>query len=293
MKPATALLLLIPAIVATGAPSACAQTAIDCHSCKEWNTPRAAFVLFGGSHYVGPEGLSVVAIDTGAGVILIDGALPQSVDGIVANLRAQGLDLAKVKYIATSHPHFDHAGGVAALARRSGATVLSTAAGARALAQGKAPADDPQAGYGDDMRFPAVANVRALADGESITLGDTTLTLHATPGHTPGGASWSWRECEHERCIHLVFADSLTPVSDEHYRFSEGKRAGTFRASIATIRALPCDLLVSAHPGFSHLFERQSQSALIDRDACTAYADDAARRLDQRLGQEREAPSTP
>ena len=220
MKPATALLLRIPAIVATGAPSARAQTAIDCHSCKEWNTPRATLVLFGGSHYVGTEGLSVVAIDTGAGVILIDGALPQSVDGIVANLRA-------------------------------------------------------------------------LADGESITLGDTTLTLHATPGHTPGGASWSWREDELERCIRLVFADSLNPVSDEHYRFSEGKRADTFRASIATIRALPCDLLVSAHPGFSRLFERQSQSALIDRDACTAYADDAARRLDQRLGQEREAPSTP
>lgn len=289
MKPAASLLLLFTAASVPAAHAEIDPAPIDCHSCSEWNQPHAAFVLFGGSHYVGPAGLAVVAIDTGAGVILIDGALPQSADGIVASLDAQGLDLAKVKYIATSHPHFDHVGGVAALARRSGATVLTTAAGAIALAQGQVPADDPQAGYGDDMRFAAIANLRALADGESITLGDTTLTLHATPGHTPGGASWTWRDCEGERCVDLVFADSLNPVSDDTYRFSEGDRASAFRASIAKVRALPCDLLVSAHPGFSRLFERQAQSALIDRDACRRYADDATQRLDERLREEQQA----
>lgn len=50
---------------------------ITCDSCADWNATRTPFRLFGGSHYVGPAGLSVVAIDTGAGVILIDGALPQ------------------------------------------------------------------------------------------------------------------------------------------------------------------------------------------------------------------------
>jgi len=140
------------------------------------------------------------------------------------------------------------------------------------------------------MKFPPVANTRALADGESITLGDTTLTLHATPGHTPGGASWTWRDCEGERCVNLVYADSLTPVSDEHYRFTDGDRAATLRTSIDTIRTLPCDLLVSAHPDFSNLFERQARNQLVDPTACTRYADSASERLDQRLRDEASKP---
>lgn len=260
-----------------------------CDNCDEWNATRAPFKLFGDSHYVGPEGLSVVAIDTGAGVILIDGALPQSVPGIIAGLKSIGREIRDVKYIAVSHPHFDHVGGVAALARMSGAKVLSTAKGADALSRGDVPKEDPQAGYGDFMKFPPVANVRALADGESITLGDTSLTLHATPGHTPGGASWTWRDCEGERCIDLVFADSLNPVSHDDFHFGEGELTAAFRRSIAMVRALPCDLLVSAHPSQSGLFERESRNQLIAANACVQYADDARERLEQRL---RDEPST-
>ncbi|HRG15112.1 MAG TPA: subclass B3 metallo-beta-lactamase [Pseudomonadota bacterium] len=264
-----------------------------CDSCNDWNAARAPFKLFGASHYVGPEGLSVVAIDTGKGVILIDGALPQSVDGIIAGLKSIGRDVRDVKYIAVSHPHFDHAGGVAALSRSSGATVLSTAAGADALKQGNVPTNDPQAGYGDFMKFPPVANLRALADGESLTLGDITLTAHATPGHAPGGTSWSWRDCEGERCLDLVFADSLNPVSHDDFHFGEGNRAAIFRSSIAKVRGLPCDLLVSAHPSQSQLFERVDRGEVIDPEACKAYADDAEQRLTERLGEERAAdPAT-
>ena len=262
-----------------------------CSNCDDWNTARAPFKLFGDSHYIGPEGLSVVAIDTGDGVIVIDGALPQSVPGIVAGLKSIGRDVGDVKYIAVSHPHFDHAGGVAALARMSGATVLSTDAGADALKRGDVPKEDPQAGYGDFMKFPPVANVRALADGASVTLGDITLTLHATPGHTPGGASWTWRDCEGDRCIDLVFADSLNPISHEDFHFDEADRVAIFRRSIATVRALPCDLLVSAHPSQSQLFERLAKGAVSDPTACAVYADDASQRLDQRLRDE--ASTTP
>ena len=263
---------------------------VVCDYCDDWNATRAPFELHGGSYCVGPEGLSVVAIDTGKGVILIDGALPQSVDGIIAGLKSIGRDVRDVKYIAVSHPHFDHAGGVAALARLSGATVLSTAAGADALRKGDVPSDDPQAGYGDVMKFPPVAKVRTLADGESITLGDIALKLHATPGHTPGGASWRWQDCEQDRCIDLVFADSLNPVSHDDFHFSESPHVAAFRSSIATVRALPCDLLVSAHPGQSALFERQAANTLIDTGGCISYADEATRRLDQRLQEERSTP---
>ncbi len=262
---------------------------IACSNCDDWNATQAPFRLLGNSYYVGPAGLSVVAIDTGAGVILIDGALPQSVAGILDGLRSIGRDVRDVKYIAVTHPHFDHAGGVAALARMSGATVLSTAKGTEALRRGDVPEDDPQAGYGDAMKFPSVANVRALQDGESIELGDTTLTLHATPGHAPGGASWSWIDCANKQCLSLVFADSLNPVSHGDYRFDAGELAETFRQSIAKVHALRCDLLISAHPFQSDVFERQARSELIDANACRVYADMASNRLDERLASERES----
>lgn len=270
-------------------------TPIECGSCEAWNAPQPPFRLHGDSWYVGPHGLSVVLIDTGAGLILLDGALPQSVAGIQANLRALGRDLTEVKWIAVSHAHHDHVGGVAALARLSGARVAASPRAGQALHAGTVPADDPQAGFGDAMRFPPVAKVVELADGESISLGSITLTAHHTPGHTPGGTTWTWRSCEAGTCLDLVYADSLNAVSAPGFAFSAegGVPARTLQRSIAKVRELPCDIMVAVHPGFAGLFDRLeaaqaagNASPFIDPHACRNYADQAAERLQARLAQE-------
>lgn len=285
-------LIFAAAIVAAPAPTPVAafdipidEKPINCDNCAAWNAPRAPFKLFGHSYYVGVDGLSSVLIDTGAGLILLDGGLPQSAAPIAANIRALGFDLDDVQWIALSHPHFDHVGGVAALARISGAKVAASTSAMEALHSGAATTADPQYGYGNETRFPPIASVEAIADGDSIKLGNIVLTAHHTPGHTPGGASWTWRDCEGERCIDLVYADSLTPVSHDDFRFTAdgGARVAEFRRSIKVVDNLPCDLLVSAHPSFSRLFERLAKGTLIDAEACTIYAQDAAHRLDQRV----------
>lgn len=274
--------------------------AFECDSCAEWNQPHAPFRLHGNSYYVGVEGLSAILIATDDGLVLLDGGLPQSAPLIADNIRTLGFQLRDVKWIGMSHAHYDHAGGLAALVRMSGgkATVLATARGAEALRAGRASPDDPQAGYGDETKFPPVKTaIRVMADGESLRVGDTMLRLHATPGHTPGGSAWTWRSCENDRCLDMVYADSLTPVSADAFRFSDdAARVAQFRATIGKIRDLPCDVLVSAHPGFSQLFERQQRrlaepagDALVNPDACRAYADDASARLDKRLAEERGA----
>lgn len=142
------------------------ETANRCEHCEEWNRPHAPVHVFGNTWWVGVEGLSVVAIDTGAGIILLDGALPQSVSLVKANLAATGLKLADVKFIGNSHPHFDHAGGIAALQRESGATVVVSARSAEVLRSGCPSSDDPQAGSGcEDNGLPRVKGaIRVIRD---------------------------------------------------------------------------------------------------------------------------------
>ncbi|GMR24495.1 MAG: hypothetical protein BMS9Abin37_3047 [Acidobacteriota bacterium] len=91
-------------------------------------------------------------------------------------------------------------------------------------------------------------------------MGDQQIIVHFTPGHTPGGTSWTWHSCEGSRCLDTVYADSLTAVSTPGFRFTgDGTHPSivqTFRESIATVASLPCHILVSTHPEFSNLFEK-------------------------------------
>lgn len=286
------LVLALPALglAADGDTSPDDTAPFHCHSCDGWNKPHAPFRLGPNSYYVGTDGLAAVLVDTGEGLVLFDGALPQSVDRIVANMMTLGFDIADVKFIGISHPHFDHAGGIAALARLSGATVIATERGAEALRSGETPHDDPQ--YADDnpMSIPPVREVRVFADGQVLRLGRTALTLHATPGHAPGGSTWTWNDCDADgkACLNLVYADSLNPISADGFRFSdEPARVAEFRRSMDRVRTLPCDVMVSAHPSQSNLFEREKSGKLVDTNACKAYADAAEARLDARLADER------
>lgn len=292
--PLTAL-LLAAAMSATPAD----LTPIDCRACADWNLARAPFQLHGKSWYVGTEGLSAVLIDSGEGLVLIDGALPQSAPLIAANIESLGFRLADVKWILNSHPHYDHAGGIAALQRMSGARVATTVRGAQALRQGNAPHDDPQVGFGPKANaFPPIAEVTELADGAKLTVGGVTLVMHATPGHTPGGATWSWRSCAGADCRDLVYADSVTAVSAPGFRFSDDPaRVAEFRATLDRLGALDCDLAVSAHPGPTQLFEKAAardagkrEPAFFDDQSCRDYAAFGRDWLDERLAEEAARP---
>jgi metallo-beta-lactamase class B len=250
---------------------------------REWLAPQAPARLFGNSYLVGFAGLSVVLIDTGEGLILIDGALPQAAGAVQANVRALGFRPRDIRYILSTEPHFDHAGGIAALARDTGATVIASARGAQGLRSGRLAADDPQRGY--DGSFPAVSRVRVMADGQALRLGNTVVTARATPGHTMGSMSWSWRSCEQRRCRALVFASSLNPVSYEGYRYSAPASrpiVAGFRRSFQAMATIPCDILVTAHPDQSG----GTGPYRSEPSACRAYAARARQALSARLAEE-------
>ena len=281
----TVFAALFAAALAASASADPLTAPIECADCGLWNQAEPPVPLSGNSWYVGVAGLSSVLIATRDGLILLDGDLPQSVAPIEANIAALGHDMREVKLILVSHEHFDHVGGVAALQRDSGARVLAGPAAAKALGQGHPTEADPQYQVRDKYPFPKLAGVESVEDGQRISLGEVTVTAHRTPGHTPGGTSWSWRSCDDGKCLDLVYADSLTAFSTaKAYRFAP--IADSFRASIAKVRGLPCDILVTTHPTASGFWKKVEKGDLVDPNGCRALADGAEAALDRRLGEE-------
>jgi metallo-beta-lactamase class B len=261
----------------------------------QWNAPQEPFRIFGNAYYVGPHGLSSILVTSDTGHVLIDGALPESVEGIVMSVRRLGFRVEDIKLILNSHVHFDHAGGIAELRRLSGARVAATRSSARVLETGRSGPDDPQFGaLADIARVP---DVQIVADGETLRVGSLALTAHATGGHTPGGTSWTWQSCHEDRCLDLVYADSLTAVSADGFAFTKTREYPAvlrdFERSFSILSEVPCDILVTAHPEASDLWGRLrkrdqgASDALVDRAACRQYADAARARLRARVERER------
>ena len=269
---------------------ACMQPA----AANDWNAPQAPFALYGNTYYVGTHGLSAVLITSKQGHILIDGGSDKSAPQIARSIRQLGFRVEDIRLILNSHAHFDHAGGIAELQRLSGAEVVAGSAAVPVLRSGQADKGDPQ--FGNLAPMAPVAKVRAVGDGEVIKLGPLAVTMHATPGHTRGGASWTWTATEQGKPARMVYADSLNAFAAKPFRYSGDPAYPTARAdlerSIATVAGLPCDVLVSAHPEGSDLWQRYARraalgsAAFIDNTACRTYADKARVRLATQLAQE-------
>lgn len=296
---AVALLVAPATLVAQASDSlTAAYSPADCPPCAEWNAAQHPFRIHGNSWWVGTRGLGAVLVTSPDGHVLIDGGLPESAPLILANIRALGFRVEDVRLILNSHAHYDHAGGIAALQRATGAAVAAHPWSAATLRRGTSDAADPQ--FGVLLAYPSVATVRELADGETVRVGPLALTAHFTPGHTPGGTSWAWRSCEASgdagRCVDLVYADSQTPISADGFRYTASTTypgaIQDFERGHAVLERLRCDVLLTPHPGFARVFERRTArdagdaNAFRNPDGCREYAAWARQRLAERVASE-------
>jgi metallo-beta-lactamase class B len=291
---ALALALVLPSSLHSQTADPFAYGPGECPSCAEWNAPQKPLRIFGDTWFVGTHGLSALLITSPQGHILLDAGIPASAPLIMANIRALGFRVEDVKLILNSHAHFDHAGGIAELQRASGAIVAASAASAPVIRAGKSGPDDPQ--FGVLLPYAPTAAVRTFADGETLQVGPLSITAHLTPGHTRGGTSWSWQSCDGTTCLNLVYADSQTPVSADGFFYTRSKDypngVADFERGFAVLEQLPCDILVTPHPGASNLWERidarahGNASALIDGAACKRYAATARLALSRRIATE-------
>ena len=269
--------------------SAGPRWATVCEGAKDpdsWNKPAPPVRIHANTYLVGTCGISSILIVGDQGDILIDGGTEEDADLIADNIRALGYRIQDVRFILTSHEHYDHVGGVARLQRLSGAAVVTSAAAAKVLSSGQPSQDDPQ--YGLAKPFPPVEVGRIVRDGEEVRLGNLMVTAISTPGHTPGALSWRWVSCDGGVCRTIVYSDSLSPVSADEYRFSDHPAyVASYRASIAKLAASPCEILLTPHPGQSDMEQRLALGKpLLDESGCKARAADLTKQLDERLAKE-------
>ena len=133
--------------------------------------------VFDNLYYFGFTDVGSWAISTSDGIILIDALnSPQEAEDIdIGGMRKMGLDPAQIKHVLVGHGHNDHVGGVSYIQDSyPGVDIMMTAADwDLALAN---PRPDR----------PRPSRDVEVTHGQRVTLGDTTVTLAVTPGHTPG-----------------------------------------------------------------------------------------------------------
>lgn len=263
-----------------------------CHDDSGWDDPATPFHIHGDTWYVGTCGITALLVTSADGHVLLDGATPAAGEQILANIRTLGFDPADVRAIVFSHEHFDHVGGLAAVQAATGAPVYAPAEAIATLQRGASDESDPQ--FGELDHFDPITDVRPIPASGVVRVGGLELHATPTPGHAAGGTSWSWRSCTGDNCLPLVYADSLSAVSADGFRFSDHPDAvARLRESVARVAGLDCGILIAPHPSAGGLWARLGPDAtrpLSDPDACAAYAASAEARLERRLASEGARP---
>jgi metallo-beta-lactamase class B len=163
----------IPAPTPAAAPGAAAPQRSGPPERSTWHAEPAK--VFDNLYFLGQTEYSAWAVTTSDGIIVIDTIFDYSVeDEVVDGLKKLGLDPATIKYAIVSHGHFDHSGGARYLQEKFGTRIILSAADWDLLEKSNQP--KPKR----DM---------VATDGMKLTLGDTTLTIYLTPGHTLGTIS--------------------------------------------------------------------------------------------------------
>jgi metallo-beta-lactamase class B len=277
-------------------PQAERDMAKACAGRDGWGDPAPPARVFGNTWYVGTCGITTLLVQTPDGLVLLDGGIPQAADLVLENVRKLGFPAKAIRWILVSHEHFDHAGAIAELQRRTGAEVIAGPNQAALLRSGKPDPTDPQAPLLAKEPMRPVKVARTQAHGTALVVGGLYFTAWATPTHSPGSTSWTWRQCQGTECRTIAYADSASTISADGYRFSDNpQRVAAARQGLAVIADLPCDILVTPHPSASDLFPRLSgTNPLVQFGACRSYANAATERFEARLAKEAaEAKKTP
>jgi metallo-beta-lactamase class B len=213
----------------------------------EWNDPVTPFHVVGNIHYVGASGVSAFLIKTKAGSIVIDGGFRETAPLIEKSIAALGVRLADVEYLLNSHAHFDHAGGLAALKKASGARLVASEGDAPRLRAGT-------------PEQPAVSVDRVVKDGDTVSLGGVVLTARVTPGHTPGCTTWTMTTEEAGKPLEVVFYCSTSVVDRLVGNTGYPGIVADYERSFARLRDLPCDVFLGPHPEFFQMAAKRERA---------------------------------
>ena len=234
MQLALCPLLLLPAVTFAQPPG--------------WNDPFPAHKVMDNMYFVGTKELASFLFVTDEGHILMNSNYEASVPVIQANVEALGFDFDDIRILISGHAHPDHIEGDALVKELTGAEVVV----------GRLEVPDVQA-----FKHPAGKTLpidRIVDEGDTVTLGDTTLTAHVLPGHTKGCLAWTTQLEEDGETYDTLIECSLNGqflqyVNNEAYP----NIAEDMQKTYAKARTLPAEVWVSSHGQFYGLNEKYAK----------------------------------
>ena len=209
-------------------------------------------------YYIGTESLASFLITTDAGHILVNTDFERNVPTLKDSVEKLGFKFTDIKLIIGSHEHADHMEGDALAKEMSGAAVV--------VMQEQVPGLEAMKPGGKPHPLD-----RIIHDGDTLTLGNETLTAHLTPGHSVGCTSWELTVNEISQDYKVVINCSVgvnpnyqlynnptNPTIVEQYRYSHAK-----------LRELKADVPLGSHPAMYSMNEKyaligQSPNPFID-----------------------------
>lgn len=244
----------------------------------DWNKPFPAHRIVGNVYFVGSEQLGSFLITTPEGHILINSDYEETVPVIRAAVEKLGFKFTDIKILLGSHAHPDHMTGDALVKQLTGATVMAMEEDVPALTNirpsGKAHPID-----------------RVLHDGDTVTLGGTTLTAHLTPGHTRGCTTWTLQASENGETYNVVVVGSLSlNAANLGDNPAYPNIREDFVKSFKVMRSLPADVFVGSHNGFYNMAQKyarleggETPNPYIDPAGYQALIDSSERAFNSRL----------
>ncbi|MBI2827702.1 MAG: subclass B3 metallo-beta-lactamase [Acidobacteria bacterium] len=255
-----------------------------------YSAPVEPFRIVGDIHYVGGANIASYLITTPQGHILIDTGTKEMHEAIKSSVAKLGFKTSDIKILLSSHAHFDHVDGHAAMKKLTGAQVMAMVGDAEALERGK---DNSALGA---VGWEPVKVDRVLTHGDTVSLGGTTLRAVHAPGHTQGATTWITTVKDGGRQYTVAFLGGTTP-NDGVPLFDNPRHKTVIEDTQRTFKTLKAekvpDIYLVGHPQamFEGKIERlkagDTPHPLLNGDAWTKQIADAEANFGRRVANER------
>lgn len=231
------------------------------------------FRMFGNVYFVGTYAESSHVIDTGEGLIMIDTGSPKNLTVILAGLEKLGFAPADVKYIINSHWHWDHTESTRAMAELSGAKTLI----------GREDYEKSKRYFDADI---------IISEGDTLTLGNTTVEFIETPGHTKGTLSFFFNAEENGRTVRAGMFGGAGVNTLHQGKFDyEGCRED-YRKSVNRLLGEKVELFLGNHSWNNHTYEKWldlcefGENHFVGEKAWTRFLESCLRKLDETIAKD-------
>jgi metallo-beta-lactamase class B len=232
----------------------------------DMTTPFPPHKIIGNIYYVGTKSLAAFLIVTPQGNILINSTYERNVPTIQKSVEQLGLKFSDIKILLGSHAHGDHQEGDAMVKELTGAQVMAVAEDVPAL-RAMRPGGKPH------------PIDKVLHDGESVTLGGTTLVAHLTPGHSRGCTTWTLKTQEGGKNYDVVIIGSFgtNPGFKLVNNIEAPGIADEFNRTFKVARSLKCDVPLGSHPG---MYNMEAKYAKLGTSGQNPFIDPAGYKLE-------------